>query len=162
MNENALRKWFLVHFDYNPITGLFTNRVSGIAVSRKHPKGYIVLKGPKKKNYFAHRVAYLVMEGSWPNQIDHRNRVRDDNRWENLLNADQFLNAQNHGLRKTNKAGRTGVSYTKRYGWCAEMTRYGRRIRKRGLGSIEEATEWRERFEAMADKGEWESWSHCQ
>lgn len=147
METHSLRKWFIVHFDYNPLTGIFTNRQSGLPSAKKTEKGYLRLKGPSKKAYYAHRIAYLIMEGQWPNQIDHRNRVRTDNRWENLMNADQFLNAQNHGLRKTNKSGKTGVSFCERYKWVAEITRFGKRKRVRGIRSMEEAIAIRESWE---------------
>jgi hypothetical protein len=154
MTPKEVRQWAITHYDYNPVTGIFTNRISGVEVRRKHPKGYVVIEIRGRK-FFAHRVAYLIMEGEWPEQIDHRNRVRDDNRWENLLNADQFLNAQNHSLRVTNKTGVSGVCFMKGKGWVAEMTRNGRRRRVISLPSFEEAVEARREMEDSFARGEW-------
>ncbi len=45
-----------------------------------------------------HRVAWFLKTGEWPPaelQIDHINRVRDDNRWENLRLATPSQNAIN-------------------------------------------------------------------
>ncbi len=154
MSEQELRKWAIVHYDYNPVTGIFTNRISGIPLNTKHPKGYIQID-LKKKTFFAHRVAYLIMEGVWPKQIDHRNRVRDDNRWENLLNADQFINAQNHTKRVTNTSGVTGVSFMRGKKWVAELTRYGKRRRIQNLETKEEAIQARKKLELLFANGGW-------
>lgn len=154
MDQNLIRKWAIVHYDYNPLTGIFTNRISGKPVTSKNPKGYVTIE-IKQKKFYAHRVAYLIMEGEWPHQTDHRNRIRDDNRWENLLNSDQFLNAQNHGLRKTCRSGVTGVAFTERHGWEASLVRNGLRRRKRGMKTKEEAVAHRADLEAMFERGEW-------
>lgn len=151
-----IRQWFLTHFDYNPITGDFTNRISGNVANRKSPKGYIILSGLRNRVFYAHRVAYLIMEGEWPNQIDHRNRVRDDNRWENLLNADQFINAQNHGLRCTNTSGHTGIEIDPERGFRGELSRHGTRKKSKWFPTIEEAVAAREEFMRQFAAGEWE------
>lgn len=154
MDPNTIRKWALVHYDYNPVTGVFTNRISGQPVTRKHTKGYVQIEIMRKK-YFAHRVAYLIMEGVWPKQIDHRNRVRDDNRWENLLNATQMLNAQNHGLRKTSKSGLSGVCWMGKHKWEASLTRNNHRMKKRGIATKEEASAVRDWMLAQWEAGNW-------
>lgn len=156
MNEAELREWFIYHYDYNPGTGLFRNRISDISVTKKHPKGYIVIHGPYKKMYFAHRVAFLIMEGRWPEQTDHKNRVRDDNRWVNLREADSYLNSWNHSVRKANKSGVTGVEYRKGSGWRAEMRRNGIRMRSKWFLVKEEAVEARKEMEESFFRGEWD------
>lgn len=150
-----IRQWFQIHFDYNPETGIFTNRLSGVVADRRHPKGYILLKGPNRKSYFAHRVAYLIMELVWPVQIDHRNRIRHDNRWENLLNADQFINAQNHSLRVTNTSGHMGIEVNTTKGFRGELSRNGKRKHSRWFQTIEEAIEAREVFMHQFAAGNW-------
>ncbi|MHB9329419.1 HNH endonuclease [Phytobacter ursingii] len=48
--------------------------------------------------------------GCWPvEQIDHINRVRNDNRWSNLREANNTENAYNRELRKDNASGTSGV-----------------------------------------------------
>jgi len=52
------------------------------------------------QTYFAHRLAFLYMKGQWPAEIDHRNRVVDDNRWKNLRECDKPQNQLNRLARK--------------------------------------------------------------
>lgn len=90
--------------DYGPETGRFTWKVP------KHParkgdacgcignKGYRVIKIDGQA-YLAHRLAWLYMTGSWPpEQIDHANRDRADNRFSNLRAASQSQNNANRVL----------------------------------------------------------------
>jgi hypothetical protein len=58
---------------------------------------------------YAHRIIWCMMTGSWPkHQIDHRNRNRTDNRWENLREARQDQNKKNASSRG-NSTGHKGV-----------------------------------------------------
>lgn len=72
--------------------------------------------------YYAHRLAHLYMLGVWPeHEVDHDNRQRDDNRWENIEPATRLENAQNLGLASTNKSGYRGVCFHRAAGkWTAE------------------------------------------
>lgn len=48
------------------------------------------------RQYLAHRVAWLYMTGSWPSgEIDHINRVRSDNSWNNLRDITHKQNIEN-------------------------------------------------------------------
>lgn len=77
-----------------------------------------------KKPRLAHRLAWLYMTGEWPtHQIDHINRDRADNRWDNLRAATNQQNQNNTGLRSTNKSGVKGVNYVaKKHRWQAMIT----------------------------------------
>lgn len=49
-----------------------------------------------KKTYAEHRLAWLLHYGHWPSlDLDHINRMRDDNRIANLREATPMQNAQN-------------------------------------------------------------------
>lgn len=110
-HEN-LKKWV----NYNPITGVFTWNKSptnsikiGDSVGNKTNTGYMeaCVLG---KRVLQHRLAFFYMTGIWPaDQIDHKNMIRSDNRWDNLREA---TNCQNTYNRLTyNKLGLKNVYY---------------------------------------------------
>jgi hypothetical protein len=106
---------------YDQDTGVFTWLVNRSklakagyeAGTKKHHTGYkyITIDG---KQYNASRLAFLYMTGSFPiNEMDHKNRVRDDNRWDNLRESDRLANIINQGMLKNNTSGIKGVSFDK-------------------------------------------------
>lgn len=104
---------------YDPITGVFTwnvnhgrSKIGGVAGSIDNSTGYIRIR-LNKKLYYAHRLAWLYMEGYIPEHcVDHINRDRIDNRWDNLRHVTQSCNNRNVGLSKNNTSGITGVYHT--------------------------------------------------
>lgn len=100
---------------YNQETGIWTwlisskwNIIIGSTAGDLKPSGYILI-GVDGKRYRAHRLAWLYMTGAWPTQqIDHKNTIRNDNRWLNLREATQQQNSANM-LRTNNKIGTKGV-----------------------------------------------------
>jgi hypothetical protein len=63
------------------------------------------------------------MTGEWPaDQIDHKNRVGTDNRWENLRAATNQQNQFNTTVRRNNKCGLKGVHWSKeKKKWRAQI-----------------------------------------
>jgi len=75
--------------------------------------------------YKAHRLAWLYVHGEWPpEQLDHINGQRDDNRVENLRSATRAENAGNSKRRADNTSGFKGVY------WNAQRSKWQAKIRR--------------------------------
>ena len=103
--------------NYDPKSGIFTWKVRvcnkfrvGHIVGGRDARGYISIKIGGLRDY-AHRLAWLYMTGKYPtHQIDHINGCRFDNKWVNLREANNTLNAENRRKAAiTNKTGLLGV-----------------------------------------------------
>ena len=65
-------------------------------------------------SYSVHRLIWLYVHGNFPDKyIDHKNRIRNDNRLCNLRDVNTTDNAQNISLPSHNKSGYIGVSWIK-------------------------------------------------
>lgn len=66
------------------------------------------------EHYRAHRVIWAMHYGYWPpDEIDHDNRVKNDNRISNLVLATHIENRKNFPLSTRNTSGIVGVYWTK-------------------------------------------------
>lgn len=107
LTQEELKRLFI----YDKKTGYFTRRVTqhaqapaGSLFGWLHHKGYLV--GKVHGQYFAlHRLAFLYVVGEMPVEVDHRNGVKNDNRWKNLRPANREFNTQNSvRAMRTNKS----------------------------------------------------------
>ncbi len=106
---------------YEPATGQFIRKLdsgtakAGSIATFSDGQGYVSLSIDGQQ-IRAHRAAFLYMTGAWPSMyVDHINRVRSDNRWENLRDVRSAVNMQNaYAPRSRSKSGMRGVSYCKR------------------------------------------------
>lgn len=88
--------------DYNKETGVFVWKkgavlhcFAGKVAGTYGKKGYRTIK-LNQKRYQAHRLAWLYVYGAWPEmEIDHINRVKDDNRICNLRDVSSAENKHN-------------------------------------------------------------------
>jgi len=126
------------HLKYNPETGSVTWKISIGNGVRAGMEAGTVLNGYRRVSITGevcqlHRIAWLLTYGNFPpDQIDHINRVRDDNRLCNLRLADNQSNMKNGSLRKDNISGVMGVNWYKAYKkWRAYVFVSGKHI---GLG----------------------------
>jgi len=86
------------------------------------------------EHVYKHRVIALWMTGRMPEQVDHLDGDKRNNRWLNLVASTNRLNRKNMPLRSDNKAGHVGVSFDRATGkWNAfinvaqgKTTRLGR------------------------------------
>lgn len=104
--------------NYNPNTGLFTrnidraNQSKGIVVGCRDKDGYLEVTIDRTK-YKLHRLAWFYTYGQWPIEIEHDNRVKDDNRLGNLKNVTRAENSKNHPLHKDNKLKISGLCWNR-------------------------------------------------
>lgn len=112
---------------YSPSTGEFhwrimcsARRPAGmLAGDKKKGSGYILI-GVDGCRYRAHRLAWLYMTGEWPKQqVDHKDRNRSNNKWENLREASQQQNSAN--MRRPSRSGLKGVFSRTPTRWIASI-----------------------------------------
>jgi hypothetical protein len=117
---------------YSPETGQFTWLISKPRIKIGNRAGTInKTNGYRQiridgKDYQEHRLVWLWQNGSMPShQIDHINRIRDDNRIQNLREATTSENHENLGKNKSNTSGFTGVCAVSNK-WKAQITKHGK------------------------------------
>jgi hypothetical protein len=70
-------------------------------------------------SYRVHRLIWLYVYGNFPEKdIDHKNRIRNDNRLCNLRDVSRTDNCQNISLPNHNKSGHMGVSWIRSHNCC--------------------------------------------
>lgn len=115
LTQAELKKY--VHYD--PLTGIFTRliatcgkiKVGQVAGNKSNQDGYLEFR-VLRREYKAHRLAWLYMFGYFPPQRpDHKNGIRTDNRIDNIRPATHNENAQYADRSKTNTSGYLGVSF---------------------------------------------------
>lgn len=113
--------------EYCPDTGMFHWRRTGkLAGNTSGDAGYRRI-GIKGRIYLAHRLALLYVSGELPDEVDHINGNRLDNRLCNLRAATRSENASNVGLSRANRSGHRGVSWSARKRkWLVQVGARGR------------------------------------
>lgn len=118
---------------YNPDSGIFTWRQSPAKrvkigdVAGTKCNGYIRIF-IDSKGYAAHRLAWFYVYGEWPShQIDHINRLKDDNKISNLRDISIRENAENRLHQINSKSKQKGVSWIERdKKWAAKIMANGK------------------------------------
>ena len=126
ITQNELKE--LLHYD--PSTGLFkrkvktsSNALAGDIAGHIHKATGYVYISVLGKRYRAHRLAFLYMEGYIPEEVDHQNHIKSDNRFNNLASATRITNSRNMAIRSDNKSGYLGVSWCKsNNAWVSKIT----------------------------------------
>lgn len=128
---------------YDPETGSFTWRTRERGITVGDRAGFLDSDGYKclhyrGKRYYAHRVAFLIMEGRWPTEIDHINHDKGDTRWANLREVTRSENKRNAPLSKGNTSGAVGVRKHRRK-WQAFITVDGKQNHLGAFDTFDEA-----------------------
>ena len=105
--------------DYDPLTGVFRWREDSYSFGVGSHRAGDVAGQPDEKGYvrisvggqtlMAHRLAWIYMTGDCPEQVDHKDLDKANNRWPNLRAASNGLNKANSPRRRDNTTGFKGV-----------------------------------------------------
>jgi hypothetical protein len=105
--------------DYNPFTGLFTNKIQrgkrgpiGAVAGSYDKDGYVIIMISGKK-FRAGRLAFLYVEGRWPREIDHVDGIRHHDAWANLRECTRSENTA-YSDRPVGESGLRGVKFDER------------------------------------------------
>lgn len=112
------RKWFKT----DRVRRAWNSRYAGKPAGYIDNRGYVGVR-IFNRAHAAHRVIWLWMTGEFPAAgIDHKNHVKDCNRWSNLRSATQSENCKNTSLSRRNTSGVLGVFWHKgKSTWAAQI-----------------------------------------
>lgn len=135
-------------FDYDPLTGLVTRKVArtnsvsvGQVVGSVDGKGYLHVS-VNKKFIRLHRLAFFLMTGVVPPDIDHKDNDKKNNAWSNLRPANRSQQSGNTRPPRHNTSGVKGVSRNSASGkWHAQIKIRGKQTYLGRFDTIEEAAE---------------------
>lgn len=104
-----------------------------------------------KQRYRVHRLIFLMFHGYLPEEVDHVNNQRQDNRIENLRASNSQTNKFNSLLSSHNTSGVKGVSlHKKTKKWRCSLSINNRTKQVFGFQSKEDAAEFMELWRIMA------------
>lgn len=144
LTQEELKELLRYDFQTGDFTWIVTRKghiKEGTVAGCLDGKGYLRI-GINYKMYAAHRLAFLYMEGYWPeNGIDHLDRNTQNNSWCNLRETSQSCNVKNSKVSSRNSSGVIGVSFHKgRQKWEAYISLSNKRRQHLGwFDSIRDA-----------------------
>lgn len=132
--------------EYDPISGIFINKVSrpkspkGKVLGSKNASGHLVFQ-LDKVIYLAHRLAWYYVYKEWPNStIDHIDRNPSNNSITNLRLANRSENSRNSKINSRNTSGIKGAFFDKRRNkYYSQIVFNGKKIWLGYYSSLEEA-----------------------
>jgi AP2 domain/HNH endonuclease len=126
--RDITRERVLELLDYDPLTGILTWKVDRANKKAGDRAGHLnAALGYETvcidyRNYYSHRLVFLIEHGWLPQHVDHANRDKANNRKVELRAANASLNVANSKLSKANTSGHKGVSWNKqRSKWAATI-----------------------------------------
>jgi hypothetical protein len=130
LDPKVLRKYFSYHPSghlsrkFAP-TKWHTHLIGKIINGRKHDNGYLTFKFMGQDNLRLHRAIFALVNGYLPEEIDHINGDRADNRIENLREIDRTKNNLNRKNKNYNKTGVPGMYFSTNGYWTGRIRIYG-------------------------------------
>lgn len=162
------KQYFQSLLDYDPISGSFTwkerektsrsnnifnslfsgKRAGSVHSCKRSKTTYVAIK-VGNKTYKAHRIAFILMTGYAPDQVDHIDTNGMNNAWANLRASDSKDNSKNLPMQTSNKSGCIGVNWHKAAKkWHARaVSKDGKRIDLGRYDDINQAIAVRKRYE---------------
>lgn len=113
------------YLNYDPLTGILIwikvpgkrNELLNQQAGSVQKNGYRLISLGGRK-YQAHKLAWYFVHGIYPDEVDHENNDRDDNRISNLRIATRSQNNGNQKIASHNTTGFKGI----RRGWKGRYT----------------------------------------
>jgi hypothetical protein len=143
--------------DYAPETGLFTWKKRPVEHFKKirgwrlfnsryagknagcHERGYLSIE-INSYAYGAHRLAWLITYGKWPeNHIDHIDGIRNNNKINNLRDVPNHENSKNRSMNCKNTTGHSGITIRPNGKWNASISVKGVRTHLGNFKNKEDA-----------------------
>lgn len=148
--------------DYDPQTGIllwhrrpieafrnkqafsaWNTKYAGKVAGSSRPDGYVCVSIDKRR-YLAHRLIVFMINGRWPDVVDHINGDPSDNRAFNLRDTDAKGNARNNSISSANTSGFTGVIWDKSRGkWAARIKFSGKLFHLGRFSQLQDAVDAR-------------------
>lgn len=106
---------------------IFNSMFAGTEAGTISDQGYVIIEIDGRPMR-AHRLAWLYVHGEWPNgHLDHRDRNRSNNKFQNLRPATRSQNQSNRALTKASTSKRKGVYWhAGARKWMAQIIAEGR------------------------------------
>jgi hypothetical protein len=128
---------------------VFSKKRNKFMKSRNNRRGYYevnLYKDGKKKSFKIHRLIALhyIPNPNNYEEVDHKDRNRQNNSIDNLRWADRSMNQQNKGLFKTNKLGISNICQRKD-DYQFKIVRNGKRHQKY-FKTLEDAIKYKEEY----------------
>ncbi|MBV8473755.1 MAG: HNH endonuclease, partial [Hyphomicrobiales bacterium] len=133
---------------YDPVSGVLTWRItSGRAIAGREAGSFDKTTGYIRVRIdgmflLAHHVAWAIVEGFWPERVDHRHGKEAGNGWANLRLCTPSQNRANTAIPSHNTSGVKGVCFHKATSkWQAQIGVNGKTAHLGIFATKEEAAE---------------------
>lgn len=137
------RKWFCNSWGWPRWNSRYAGKPAFICVIRGYKRGGIL-----GRLYSASRIIWLYVTGSWPEgEIDHKNHICSDDRYDNLRDVSHQENSRNQRLPSDNHSGVCGVRRCKSGRFRVEIRIDGKSINLGRYDTLMEAKKARKTAE---------------